>query len=113
MLLFRVDGGRLGGLVKGPQCVVPDAIEVGPYRTQPFGVELVDPPRALGAADDEPAVLEHAKMLGYRRAADRQLPGQLPDRVRAPGQQLEDRPPGRVADQAQTGIFVSYHERLV
>jgi len=50
-------------------------------------------------------------MLGHRRPADRKLLGQLADRGRAPGQQLEDRPAGRVTEQHQIGISVSGHER--
>jgi hypothetical protein len=67
------------------------------------------PARALSPADRKPAVLEHAQVLGYRRAADRQLPRQLTDRARAPGEQLEDRPPRRVAEQAEPAFSVSIH----
>jgi hypothetical protein len=49
-------------------------------------------------------------VLGHRRPADRQLLGELADRARASSQQLEDLPPGGVAEQAETGISVSVHE---
>jgi hypothetical protein len=49
-------------------------------------------------------------VLGHCRPADRQLLGQLTDRIRASSQQLEDRASARVTEQTQTGISVSIHE---
>ena len=91
------------------ECLVPDAVQVSPQGGHAVRVELVHPARALGPADHEPAVLEHAQVLGYRRAADRQLPRQLPDRARPPGEQLEYRSPGRITEQAEPAIPVSIH----
>jgi hypothetical protein len=44
--------------------------------------------RALGLADDQTAVFEHAQVLGDRGSGDRQLLGQLPDRAWAPSEQV-------------------------
>src|SRR6266545_1481373 len=100
MLLFGVAGGRLSGLVKSGECFVPHAVEPSPQGTHSIRVEPVDPAGALGPGDDQAAVFEYPQLLG-----------QLTDRARAPGQQLEDRPPGRVTEQTQTTISVSVHER--
>jgi hypothetical protein len=48
-------------------------------------------------------------VLGHRGSGDGQLLGQLPDRAGASGEQLEERPPGWVAEQAQTIRSVSVH----
>jgi hypothetical protein len=50
-------------------------------------------------------------VLGDGRPADRQLVGELADGPGPLGEPLEDGPPGRVAEQAQSGISVSSHER--
>ncbi len=103
--------GRLGGLLKSPERLVPGAVEVGPQGAHSIRVEPVDPARALGPADDQAAVLEHAKVPGHRRPADRELPGQLPHGAGVLSQQLEDRAPGRVTEQTQARTSVSVHER--
>src|SRR5215510_6249141 len=107
LLLFGI--GIVCHLLKGGERLVPDAVQVRPQRGHSVRVELVHPPRPLGPADHQAAVLEHAQVLGYRRTADRQLPRQLADRARTPREQLEDRPPGRIAEQAQSAISVSIH----
>jgi len=48
-------------------------------------------------------------VLGHRRPADWQSPGQLSDRAWFPSQQLEDRTPGRVTEQTQPSVSVSVH----
>jgi hypothetical protein len=60
-------------------------------------------------ADDQAAVLEHPQVLGHRRSGDWQLLGQLPDRAGTSGEQLEDGPPSRVAEQPQSFNSVSVH----
>ena len=111
LLLFRIVWSRLGGLVKGRKRLVPHAVQVGPQGGHPGRIELVYPARAFGPADYEPAVPEHAKVLGDRRPAHRQLLRQFAHRAWAPGQQLEDRAPGRVTEKTQPAISVSLHER--
>jgi hypothetical protein len=68
-------------------------------------------PTGRSPVDDQAGVLEHAQVLGDRRSADRQLGGQLADRPRSASQQLEDRAPGWVTQNPESGISVSPHER--
>jgi hypothetical protein len=97
--------------VKGRKRFVPDAVQPRPQCGNAVRVEPIDPAGALGVADDQAAVFEHAQVLGHRGPADRQLLGQLSHRGRAAGEQLEDRSPGRVTEKTQTSISVSAHER--
>jgi hypothetical protein len=112
LFLLTIVRGRVCGLVIGRQRLVPHPVRVDPQGRHPGRVELVHATRALGPADDQAAVLKDAQVLGDRRTGNRQLPGQLADRARVPGQQLEDRAPGEAAQQAQA-VFVSPRERLV
>jgi hypothetical protein len=48
-------------------------------------------------------------VLGHRRSGDRQVPGQLTHRARAPRQELEDRPPGWITEQPEPFNSVSVH----
>jgi hypothetical protein len=43
--------------------------------------------------------------------ADGQVAGELTDGARTLGEVLEDRPPGRIAERAESVCFVSGHER--
>jgi hypothetical protein len=61
-------------------------------------VESVEAAGALGAVGDEPRVLEQLQMPGDRGAADRQLVRELSDRPVAGAEQLDDRPPVRIAE---------------
>jgi hypothetical protein len=51
-------------------------------------------------------------VLGHCRPADRQVLGQLTGRARVPGQSLEDRAPGRVAEQTQSRISIGFHSAV-
>jgi len=73
--------------------------------------ELVDPPGAVGAIGHQPGLLEHPQVLGNCGAADRQLRGELTDRLGPAGQALEDGPPGRIPQGCETRRSVSFHER--
>jgi hypothetical protein len=89
----------LGGFAEGGESLLPDAVEVGAQGGHAVGVEPVDAAGALGLADDQAAVFEHAQVLGDGRSGDRQLLGQVSDRAGAPSEQLEDGPSGGVAEQ--------------
>ena len=106
---YKSSGGRVGGLLIGSERLIPNAVEVGPQGTHSSRVDLIDTARSLGPTEDEPAIFEHAKVLGYRRPGDRELLGQFPHGPGVPSQQLEDRAPGRVTKQTQVRISVSVH----
>jgi hypothetical protein len=76
---LQVGGGRLGGLLKSPERLIPDAVQVGAQGTHSIRVELIDPARAFRPADNKPTILEHTKVLGHRRPADRELFGKFPN----------------------------------
>ncbi len=63
---------------------------------------------AVSAMGDEPGLLEDAQVLGDRGAAHGQIAGEVSDRARPRPQQLEDLPPGRVAQRVE-GVCVSNH----
>src|SRR5207253_9960762 len=86
---LQVVGRRLGGLLIRLERLTPDAIEVGPQRIYSSRVDLIDPARALGPAQDQPAILEHPKVLRHRRPGDRQLFCQFPHGPGVLSQQLE------------------------
>ena len=56
MLLFEV-GGRLGGPLKSPERLIPEAIQVGAQGIHSIGVDPVDATRALGPAEDQAVIL--------------------------------------------------------
>jgi hypothetical protein len=105
--------GGLGGLLIGSERLIPNAVQVGPQGTYSSRVDLIDTARSLGPAEDETAIFEHAKVLGYRRPRDWELLGQFPHGPGVPSQQLENGAAARVTEQAQTRVSVSGHERLV
>jgi len=106
---LQVLGRRLGGVLIRPERLAPDAIEVGPQRIHSGRVDLIDPARALGPAEDQPAILEYPKVLGDRRPGDRQLFSQFPHGPRMLSEQLEDRTAGGVTEQIQSSTPVSDH----
>jgi hypothetical protein len=61
-------------------------------------VKSVETAGALGAIGDQAGVLEQLQMPRDRGAADRQLVGELANGAIAGAQQLDDRPPVRVAE---------------
>jgi len=52
LLLFGLGGGRVGGLLKSGQCVVPDALEVRREGGNPVRVQPVDTASAVWGGDD-------------------------------------------------------------
>ena len=64
-------------------------------------MQPVEPARALGAVRDQAGVLEQPQVARDGRAADRQRVGELADRAVALAQQLDDRPPVRVAERVE------------
>lgn len=72
--------------------------------------DLVDAPGAVGMVGDQACLLEHPQVLGDRGPADRELTGDLADGLGAPGEALEDGPPGRVPESRNRLRSVSLHE---
>lgn len=90
--------------------MVPKAIEVRAQGVHTRGVQLVQPPIARSAIDDQVGAFENPQMLGDRRPADWESTGKLADRLRPSQQALEDRPPCRVAERIELArMLVSNH----
>jgi hypothetical protein len=110
---LQVIRGRLGGLLIGSERLIPNAVQVGPQGTYSSRVDLIDTARSLGPAEDEAAIFEHAKVLGYGRPGDWELLGQFPHGPGVPSQQFENGAAPWVTEQTEARISVSGHERLV
>ena len=83
------------------QGVRPEEFDEGAQRQQAVRVDRVQPPSPLRAVDDEPGVLQHSKVLGDRRPADRKAGRDLHDGLRSFAEAVEDRPPGGVAERVE------------
>ena len=90
------------------QLVVPETTE----RVEPLldlrerlGVERIEPALSVGADVRETAVAQDPQMLRDRRLTDAELGSDdvhdLPGRLLAGGEQLEDAPPDRVAEDVE------------
>src|SRR5260370_33156289 len=97
------------GLPERNKSPIPELVEVRPQGGDALGIELIEPPGALLAVDHQARLLEHLEVLGDRGTSDWQPSGELTHRAGAFGQQLEDRPPGGVAQRAHPVPCVSIH----
>ena len=61
----------------------PERVEVRTELRQALGVGSVDVVATDRLHPDQAGLLEHPEVLGYRRPADRKVPRQLGDRLRA------------------------------
>ena len=110
---LQVIRSRLGSLLISSERLIPNAVQVGPQRIHSSRVNLIETARSLRPAEDEPAIFEQAKVLGYRRPGDWELLGQFSHGPGVLSQQLEDGAAASITEQAQARISVSGHERLV
>ena len=76
----------------------PEAVEIGAYRVDAGGVDLVEASPADRLVQHQPGVLEHLEVLGDGGTADRETRRQLADDTRAVGQAFEDGPAGGIAE---------------
>src|SRR5262247_2857937 len=106
-LLLVVVVWRLCRHCESGEGIAPDLVEVAAQPGDAAGIQLVDPAGTGGPVEDEAGLLQRAQVLGDGRPADRQFAGELPDRARPAGQPLEDGPPGRVAEDTESGVSVS------
>ena len=67
-------------------------LEILPHRVDALVVEAVQAASPLRPIGNQPGLLQQTKVAGYRRAADRQLVGELPNGPVADTQQLDDGP---------------------
>jgi hypothetical protein len=91
----------LCGCLKGTEGLSPEAFEVGAELSDPSRVDAVDPAIGLGSVDHQARALQHQEVLGYRRATDGKVTGDVPDGHRPSGEALENRTPGRIAKHGQ------------
>jgi len=89
---------------------VPESVGPGPQAFDPGRLEPVDVAGADLLVGDQPAAPQHLEVLGDRRPANRNDRRDLTDRGRVVSQDLDDPPPGAVAECVQD-VFVSSHER--
>jgi hypothetical protein len=81
--------------------LAPHLLEVRARGRDALVVQAVEPPRPLGPRADEPRLLQQPEVPRDRRAADRQLVGELLDGAVAAREQLDDRPAVRVAERVE------------
>src|SRR5947209_1642925 len=79
----------------------PEPVEVGAEQGQASRVQAVDPPGTGRGVADEPGVTQDPQVQGDGRPRHRELGGELADRPRPLGQQVEDGPPGGVAQSVE------------
>src|SRR5205823_6946454 len=89
--------GSLRRLLEGRERLVPEPVEVGAERRDSPRVDAVQPPRPVLPLVHELRLLQHPQVLRDRRPADRELSSELPDGLLAALEELEDGPPGRIA----------------
>ena len=77
--------------------LAPDPLEIEPHLVDALVVEAIDAPRPLWLLDDQTGVLEQSQVARHGRPADRQGVGELLDGPSSAAEQLDDRPPVRVA----------------
>ena len=65
------------------------------------GAELIDPPLPFDPWLDQPRLAQDPQVPRGVRLAQPGLPGDLPDRPRPGGQQIEDPPPRSVGDDVE------------
>ncbi len=94
---------------EGREGVVPEAVDPGAQAGQAVEVDPVEAAGTLGSHRHQPRVAQHPKVLGHRRLAHRAGVGELAHAVLAPAQQLEDGPPGGVAQSVEDTCFIGHH----
>src|SRR3954468_14856836 len=99
----------LQGVLERLQGSVPEPVEVGAQGADAVRVQLVEPAGAVLAVGNETRLLQHLQVLGDSGPGDRQLVGDLPHRPWTLSQELEDGPPGRVAQCGHAILLVSLH----
>jgi hypothetical protein len=95
-------------MAKRRERLVPERVEVGPQVGQCLRVHLVEAAGADLAVDHQPRVLEDLEVLRDRRAADRELAGELADRERPGDEALEDRLSRGVAQRSHRCSYVRH-----
>ena len=67
----------------------------------PAGVEPVVPVPALFAGSHQAGLLQQQQVLGHRGAANREMGGQLPDRLFVAGEKMQQASPVRLRSNLQ------------
>ena len=94
---------------EGGEGVVPEAVDPGAQAGQPVEVDPVEPPGALGPHRHQAGVAQHPQVLANGGLAHGGGVGQLTDAALAAAQQLEDGPPGGVAEGVEDTCFIGHH----
>ena len=91
----------VGRVLERGERIGPEALQVGPQRGEPFGVDAVEVPGAVLALRHETRSLQDAQVLGDGRPADGELGRDVDHGTRPVAQELEDRPPGWISQRVQ------------
>src|SRR5437867_3625698 len=91
-LLFLLRGG-----LQRAKAVVPERLESGAELRQGLGARAVEAPRAIAPFCHEARLLQDAQVLRYRRPADVEAAGDLPDRQLRKAYQPKDFAPPRLS----------------
>ena len=104
--------GTLGCVTERSERGLPELLEIGAYGGEPVRVDGVDAPVALRPVPHEFRLLQDLEVLADRGSAHRtrngQVTGDLGDRHRAAGYELEDRSSGGVRESGENEPLVSH-----
>src|SRR5438093_891297 len=78
--------------------VAPQALDVPAKLGQSSGADVVQPPGTLLTIRHQARLLQDLEVLGDGGTADGDVGGNLTHRLRPASEQLEDRPPGGIAE---------------
>src|SRR5262245_36449806 len=90
---------------------IPESIEPSAQCLNPPRVHRIEPPRTLGAIDNQSRRLEHFQVLGDRGTAHVHPFGNLAHRTGAAAQTLEHPSTGWISQGVQDSVFVSHDLR--
>ena len=110
-MLFLLFVFFLGKPFEGRQRLLPKLGEMIAQERKALQIQLVNAAGAGVAIAHETSLLEHAQVLRYRGARDRQLRRQFVYRVGMIAEHLEDSQAGRIAESCEAVLYVSIHLR--
>src|SRR5215207_2758190 len=90
------------------EALPPELVQEGPQVAQPFRACAIEALRALPALVEQARLLQHAEVLGDRRARHGEVRGDLAGGELAFAHQLEDLSAAGLGEGVQRGLHTSY-----
>ena len=91
------------------QCLPPELFEILAQGFEPLRIELIQAASPGGAIDDQMSLLENAKVLGNRGAADGKRAGEVSNGHFAGDEAGENGAAGGIAESIKLEVLVSDH----